>query len=145
VSDAFIFAVNCHCSLCRRSTGSAFEALAGIEHAKLRITKGEDRVLIVAAPSWHDERCQQCGSLLFAVLRDGAFAHVAIGSLVDDPNIARARTSSSALKRRGLPSRTTYHNTTSTSTRKALSRRLARFQIFISAPSQQCEPPAALR
>ena len=28
-----------------------------------------------------------CGSLLFSVVRDGAFVHVAMGSLVDAPSI----------------------------------------------------------
>jgi hypothetical protein len=87
VADAFIYAVNCHCSICRRSTGAAFKPLAGIERAKLRITSGEDRILIFGAPSWHDERCKLCGSLLFAVVRDGAFAHFAMGTLIDDPTI----------------------------------------------------------
>jgi len=26
-----------------------------------------------------------CGSLLFSVVRDGAYVHVAMGSLIDDP------------------------------------------------------------
>lgn len=31
VSDAFLYAMNCHCSECRAATGSAFKAFAGIE------------------------------------------------------------------------------------------------------------------
>ena len=46
VADAFGYAVNCHCSRCRRATGSAFKAFAGIERDRLRITRGEDRLLI---------------------------------------------------------------------------------------------------
>ncbi|MER8552386.1 GFA family protein [Mesorhizobium sp. M0976] len=87
VTDEFIFAVNCHCSICRRATGAAFKPLAGIERVKLRITSGEDKIQIVDGNSWHDERCKLCGSFLFAVGRDGAFAHIAMGTLVDDPNI----------------------------------------------------------
>ncbi len=87
VEDEFIYAVNCHCSMCRRSTGAAFKPLAGIERVKLRVTSGEDSILIVGAPNWHDERCKRCGSLLFAVVRDGAFVHVAMGTLVDEPTI----------------------------------------------------------
>ncbi len=87
VMDEFIYAVNCHCSSCRRATGAAFKPLAGIERAKLSITSGESDILSVAGPSWHEERCARCGSLLFAVVRDGTFAHVAMGSLVDDPTI----------------------------------------------------------
>ena len=84
-ADEFSYALNCHCSICRRSTGAAFKPLAGIELNKLRITKGQDNVLIVGAPGWHEKRCKLCGSLLFAVVRDGAFAHIAMGSLRDAP------------------------------------------------------------
>lgn len=84
VADEFAFAVNCHCSICRRATGAAFKPLAGIEIAKLRITAGGDRLMVVQASSWQDVRCGECGSLLFAVVREGTFAHVAMGSLLDD-------------------------------------------------------------
>ena len=55
VADAFAYAVNCHCSLCRRATGAAFKPLAGIERSKLHVTRGEDNLMIVGAPSWHDD------------------------------------------------------------------------------------------
>ncbi len=42
VADAFIYAMNCHCSACRAATGSAFKAFAGIEREKLEITDGRD-------------------------------------------------------------------------------------------------------
>ena len=87
VADEFIYALNCHCSICRRATGAAFKTLAGIERTKLHVTSGEESVLIVGASGWHDERCKLCGSLLFSVVRDGAFAHVAMGTLVDEPTI----------------------------------------------------------
>ena len=87
VADAFAFAVNCHCSICRRATGAAFKPIAGIQRDKLRVTHGENSLLIVGFPTWHDERCRRCGSLLFAVVRDGTFAHIAMGTLIDDPTI----------------------------------------------------------
>lgn len=87
VADEFIYAVNCHCSMCRRATGAAFKPLAGIERVKLCVTRGADSILIVGASSWHDERCKLCCSLLFAVVRDGTFAHVAMGTLVDNPTV----------------------------------------------------------
>ena len=46
VADAFGYAVNCHCSICRQATGSAFKAFAGIERDKLSITKGGDSLLL---------------------------------------------------------------------------------------------------
>ena len=40
VEDAFRYALNCHCSQCRRSTGSAFKSFAGIERSKFRVDAG---------------------------------------------------------------------------------------------------------
>ena len=34
-----------------------------------------------------DAHCKTCGSLLYSVVRDGAFVHVAMGTLVDEPAI----------------------------------------------------------
>ena len=41
---------------------------------------------------WGDDdsnhtRCAQCGSLLYSVVRDGAYVHVALGSLADAPTL----------------------------------------------------------
>jgi hypothetical protein len=87
VADAFLYAANCHCSRCRAATGSAFKAFAGIEREKLEITDGLDALLIVGEEGSNDTRCGACGSLLFSVVRDGAYVHVAMGSLVDAPSI----------------------------------------------------------
>lgn len=87
VADEFLYALYCHCSNCRRATGSAFKPLAGIERGKLRVAKGKADLLIFGAHDAHDARCKICGSLLYSVVRDGAFVHVAMGTLVDDPSI----------------------------------------------------------
>jgi hypothetical protein len=87
VADAFAYAANCHCSNCRRATGSAFKPFAGIARDKLRITKGADSLLTFGDENGHDAHCKVCGSLLYSVVRDGAFVHVAMGTLVDDPAI----------------------------------------------------------
>jgi hypothetical protein len=87
VVDEFLYAANCHCSNCRRATGSAFKPFAGIERDKLRIAEGEDSLMIFGDHAGHDAHCKICGSLLYSVVRDGAFVHVAMGTLVDDPSI----------------------------------------------------------
>jgi hypothetical protein len=87
VADEFLYASNCHCSRCRAATGSAFKPFAGIEREKLEITNGADGLLIVGEETLNDTRCAKCGSLLFSVVRDGAYVHVALGSLVDSPSI----------------------------------------------------------
>ncbi len=87
VEDAFRYAANCHCSNCRRATGAAYKPFAGIERAKLTVTQGAESLLIFGDDKAHDARCRRCGSLLYSQVRDGAFAHVAMGTLVDDPTI----------------------------------------------------------
>jgi hypothetical protein len=87
VTDEFRYALNCHCSQCRRSTGSAFKPFAGIERSKLHLTRGSDTLMIVGEENANDTHCGRCGSLLFSVVREGAFVHVTLGTLVDDPSI----------------------------------------------------------
>jgi hypothetical protein len=87
VADAFRYAANCHCSNCRAGTGSAFKPFAGIERDKLRVVAGADGLLVWGTPDANHTRCSECGSLLFSVVREGAYVHVALGSLVDAPSI----------------------------------------------------------
>jgi hypothetical protein len=87
VADEFAYALNCHCSDCRRATGSAFKPFAGIARGKLAITQGEDRLLVYGTPDAGDIHCGQCGSLLWSVVRDGQFVHITLGTLVDAPAI----------------------------------------------------------
>jgi hypothetical protein len=87
VADAFLYASNCHCSRCRAATGSAFKPFAGIEREKLELTDGWEALLIHGEKTLNDTRCGACGSLLFSVVGDGAYVHVALGSLVDAPSL----------------------------------------------------------
>ena len=87
VADEFRYALNCHCSNCRAATGSAFKPFAGIERDRLELTGGGDTLLIVGDDDLNDTRCAACGSLLYSVVRDGAYVHVTLGTLVDEPGI----------------------------------------------------------
>ena len=87
VVDEFAYAANCHCSNCRRTTGSAFKPFAGIARDRLGITKGEGNLMTFGDENGNDTHCKRCGSLLYSVVRDGAFVYVAMGTLVDDPTI----------------------------------------------------------
>jgi hypothetical protein len=91
VADAFLYSMNCHCSRCRAATGSAFKPFAGIEREKLEITDGRNELLVFGEDDLNDTRCAKCGALLFSVVRDGAYVHVALGSLVDAPGIVPSR------------------------------------------------------
>ena len=87
VADEFRYAGNCHCSNCRASTGSAFKPFAGIERDRLEIVRGRRLAARLGRRRANHTRCGVCGSLLYSVVRDGEYVHVAMGSLEDDPSI----------------------------------------------------------
>lgn len=88
VTDAFRYAMNCHCSQCRRATGSAFKAFAGIPASEFDLVRGQSRLLIYGDPAAaHDMHCGACGSLVCSVVRAGRYVHVTMGTLVDTPAI----------------------------------------------------------
>lgn len=85
VTDAFIFAANCHCGACRRTTGSAFKAFARIHGEELTVIRGEGDISSFAKGQFNDEHCKTCGSLLFSRV-DGGCVHVTMGTLIDAPS-----------------------------------------------------------
>lgn len=87
VEDAFEYALNCHCSQCRRTTGSAFKPFGGIGRDKLVLVRGEDATLRYGDGADYDIHCGACGSLLYSVVREGRYVHVTMGTLVDAPTI----------------------------------------------------------
>jgi hypothetical protein len=52
-----------------------------------RRKQGEDRLSVFGEEDLNDTRCAECASLLYSVVREGEWVHVAMGSLVDDPAI----------------------------------------------------------
>ena len=85
VADEFGYALNCHCSNCRRATGAAFKPFAGIARDKFSVAKGEDDLMIYGDEAGHDAHCRKCGSLLYSVVREGAFVHGHAGRRSLDP------------------------------------------------------------
>lgn len=110
VTDEFAYAVNCHCSNCRRTTGSAFKPIAGIARDKFHLTAGDDRLLIYGDAGGHDAHCGQCGSLLYSLVREGAYVHVAMGTLTGDPSIRPSAHIFVGSRRHGSRLRTTCRN-----------------------------------
>ncbi|WP_417461497.1 GFA family protein [Kordiimonas sp.] len=91
VEDAFEYAMNCHCSVCRRATGSAYKAMAGIKLDALSVTGGGDNLMIYGGAVDHDVRCRTCGSFLYSLVRDGQYVHVSMGTLMDEPSLKPTR------------------------------------------------------
>ena len=52
-----------------------------------RYLPGLEDIAVFGEEDLNDTRCAACGSFLFSVVRDGAFVHVAMGSLVDVPSV----------------------------------------------------------
>jgi len=87
VADEFVVAYNCHCSRCRALTGSAFLPWGEIEPEKLRVTRGEDSLLLDGDPQGHHaSRCGECFSLLYWTGYGGKI-RVPYGSLVEEPSL----------------------------------------------------------
>ena len=91
VEGPFRYAGYCHCSRCRAGSGSTCSAFAGIEKDRLRVTDGDESITLFELRNPDNIRsfCRLCGSQLFALVRDGQFLHVTMGTLVDDPVSAR--------------------------------------------------------
>ena len=87
VADEFEYALICHCSQCRRATGSAFKPFGGIRKEKLALVAGEASVMRYGSEAAHDLHCGKCGSLLWSWFRDSPYLHVTYGSLMDAPSL----------------------------------------------------------
>ena len=85
--DEFRYALICHCSQCRRATGSAFKPFAGIEREKLEIVSGHEATMRYGGESTYDLHCGKCGSLLYSNIGTSPYLHVTLGTLVDSPTI----------------------------------------------------------
>lgn len=86
VADAFDDALVCHCSQCRRATGAANKPFGGIARAKLAVIRGADLVAVYGRDDEGDRFCRACGSLMWSVVRDGAYVHVTYGTLHGAPS-----------------------------------------------------------
>lgn len=84
VADEFSYALICHCSQCRRATGSAFKPFGGIERGKLEVS---GKLRIFGDVMTHDAHCETCGSLLYSIVSEGTRAHVTYGTLIDAPTL----------------------------------------------------------
>ena len=49
--------------------------------------QGEQHVQTYGEGENFDAHCRECGSLLYSVVREGRYVHVAMGTLVDAPSI----------------------------------------------------------
>jgi hypothetical protein len=81
--------VFCHCSQCRRASGSAFAVNAGVPTSSFRLVAGDQLVReYESSPGKLRAFCSRCGSPIYSRERaHPAFRRVRLGTLEQDPGV----------------------------------------------------------
>lgn len=88
LTPPFRFFQYCHCSRCRKRSGSAHAANIAVLADQLRFTAGAEEVQtfeLPSAKSWGNAFCRRCGSGLPRLTRNGRAWIVPAGGLDADP------------------------------------------------------------
>jgi hypothetical protein len=83
--------VNCHCSRCRKTRGSAHATNVFMRSEGFEWTTGEERVADYRMPGarmYRNSFCKECGSKLPSLFAEIASYLIPVGSLDSDPGIA---------------------------------------------------------
>ena len=87
VPDHFPYFGTCHCSQCRKFSGSAFSVIAGVPFAEFEIVSGESDIsYFEKSETGTLAFCSRCGSSLFGIRSDIKMMHVRAGILDDAPS-----------------------------------------------------------
>jgi hypothetical protein len=80
---------NCHCTRCRKSTGSAFATQVFAQRSSLKFIKGKDKLTEYESTGGMRTFCSKCGSRLMNYGKgDVDYLSVAISS-IEEPNKLR--------------------------------------------------------
>ena len=83
----------CHCSRCRKSSGSAYMAGIGVRSAEFRWVQGKEHITVIelpvreVPPAYRRAFCRFCGSPTPAPEALGSWRGIPVGLLDDDPGI----------------------------------------------------------
>ena len=81
----------CHCSMCRKANGAAFDSGATVPLEDFRLTRGQDLIQSYdSSPGVQRAFCRVCGSRVPSEARDGQLYFVPAGLLDDDPGVKPA-------------------------------------------------------
>lgn len=80
---------NCHCSLCRKMSGSAFSSGASVPAGSFRFVSGQDLLKEwESSPGYHRVFCGRCGSpLIKRKAKDPENLRLRVGTLDSDPSV----------------------------------------------------------
>ena len=83
--------VLCHCSICRKANGSAFDSGATVPVADFKLTTGDDLIQIYeSSPTTRRAFCRVCVSRAPSRARDAELYYVPAGLFNDDPGVKPA-------------------------------------------------------
>jgi hypothetical protein len=84
---------NCHCSLCRKTSGSAFASGTTIPAKSFRIASGQELLKEwESSPGYHRVFCGRCGSpILKRKDNDPEHLHFRPGTLDSDPGVKMSK------------------------------------------------------
>lgn len=90
IPDSFAYAAYCHCSQCRRATGSSFTVFGGIPTSDIKMLKGEALLSSSKDNNDHDTIgcfCMKCGTSIFDHKQDWGLTHIGYGHLDEAPSM----------------------------------------------------------
>jgi hypothetical protein len=87
----------CHCSRCRKASGSAFAAYLGVQREDFQLLQGEELIRTYEAPlrdkppAYRKCFCGRCGSPVPDPKSESPWVELAAGVLDDDPGLRPER------------------------------------------------------
>jgi hypothetical protein len=98
VEDKFEYFFYCHCKQCQESTGSAFNAAAGVFQDSFKVTAGEESLTSYNKTNVDSsvsvvKFCKICGSSLFSIKArsEGTIVQIRMGTLIDAPTVGNPK------------------------------------------------------
>jgi hypothetical protein len=84
--------IACHCSICRRSSGSAFACNASVQASRFQLLQGQETISeYESSPGYFRAFCSRCGSPIYGrSARHPAIRRVRLGTLEDNPGAGPA-------------------------------------------------------
>lgn len=85
--DRFDYMGNCHCSECRKFSGSDYASVGGLDGDKVEIAKGGDAIArFQKSEETSLAFCRHCGSSLFSQKRSSGKINLRLGVLDEAPS-----------------------------------------------------------